>query len=580
MGLSSSLYTGLTGMKSNEFSMDVIGNNIANVNTYGFKSSRASFQNQFLHTFSFGTAPSGTIGGTNPTQVGTGSTVGGVARDWAEGAPETTGRKTDLAIQGQGMFVMKKSDGTEVYSRDGSLQFNAENYLMSADGYFLQGYAVDQNFNIVEGTLDKLRIPLGEITTATATGNAKFSGDLNGNGVSATNRSVNTSQTLYSVPGLGAGNEAAAGTLLTSLYKDDGSGAGVQLFNVDNVISSSAVDKGGAILESEDFLVTATSTLGDLAAWLEDVIGINTDADLPVLAGVDDPGVSIVNGQIKIVGNIGSRNNLTLLDGAITAAQGAGLVAPQTNPFTFINNVSAESDFTAMGESIRTSFRGYDSLGNPLDVNLTMAMQEKDSTGITWRFFIESADDTDADRVLGTGTIKFDNQGNYLEGTNLAVSVDRENLGSSTPQSIVFDFTDLQGYAMNSAMSLLSQDGFQAGTLQDYAIGPDGIITGSFTNGLTRTLGQVVVATFRNYGGLVADSNNAFLTGPNSGDAIVKKPLELGAGAINSTALELSNVDLSREFINLIVTSTGFSASSRVIQTSDQLLSELMAMTR
>ncbi|OPZ95251.1 MAG: Flagellar hook protein FlgE [Planctomycetes bacterium ADurb.Bin412] len=138
----------------------------------------------------------------------------------------------------------------------------------------------------------------------------------------------------------------------------------------------------------------------------------------------------------------------------------------------------------------------------------------------------------------------------------------------------------MDGYAMNSAISLLSQDGFMAGTLQDFSIGSDGIIVGSFDNGLTRQLGQVVLATFRNYEGLVAQADNLYVTGPNSGTPLIKKAMELGAGSITAAALEMSNVDLSREFINLIISSTGFSASSRVIQTSNQLLNELMALTR
>ena len=125
MGLTSSLFAGLSGMKTNEFTMDVIGNNIANVNTHGYKSSRAGFQSQFSNTFSFGSAPSGSMGGTNPLQVGTGTMVGGVLRDFSGGAPEVTGIKTNLAIQGQGLFIVQKADGSQVYTRDGNFQFNS-----------------------------------------------------------------------------------------------------------------------------------------------------------------------------------------------------------------------------------------------------------------------------------------------------------------------------------------------------------------------------------------------------------------------------------------------------------------------
>ena len=178
MGLTSSLFAGLSGMQTNEFRMDIIGDNIANVNTYAFKSSRATFQNQFLNTFSFGTAPTGVSGGTNPLQVGTGSMVGGVDRDFSGGAPETTGRKSDMAILGRGMFILENANGSQVYTRDGSFQFNAQNYLMSSDGNFLMGYGVDQDFNIIEGSLSRLQIPLQDIITAEVTTAASFVGNL------------------------------------------------------------------------------------------------------------------------------------------------------------------------------------------------------------------------------------------------------------------------------------------------------------------------------------------------------------------------------------------------------------------
>jgi len=215
-----------------------------------------------------------------------------------------------------------------------------------------------------------------------------------------------------------------------------------------------------------------------------------------------------------------------------------------------------------------------------MDIDLTFVLLDKNASGTVWRFYAESSDASDVDRVLGSGTVSFDTNGSYLEGTDLVITIDREGTGAGTPQTITLDFSAMKSYKMNSAVSLLSQDGFQAGTLQDFSVGSDGTITGSFTNGLTRTLGQVVLATFRNYEGLVAQTDNLYVTGPNSGDAIVKQPQELGAGSISSAALELSNVDLSREFINLIVSSTGFSASSRVIQTSNQLLTELMMLGR
>ena len=581
MGLTSSLFAGLSGMKTNEFAMDVIGNNIANVNTRSFKSSRSLFQSQFYSTFSFGSAPSGDIGGSNPLQVGTGSTVGSVTRDFSGGAPETTGNKTDMAIQGQGVFIIAKPSGSYAYTRDGSFQFNAENYLLTSDGNFLQGYGTDSEFNIVEGSLTNLRIPIGEITTASTTSYAQFSGDLNAGGEEAALRPVLTSDTSHNFTDGNGGPAADASTSLTDLY--DGA---IDLFTDGNVITLAEANKGGANLPAEEFIVGTTgTTYGHFAAWLEDVLGINTSASLPDLtaSGVDPPGVTIeLDGSIKVVGNLGEKNEIILADGSISASKGSSATLPgNTLPFRFTSNIVTDDDRTALGESIRTSFKAYDSVGNDMDVYVTLTLESKTDDGVTWRYYAESAEDTDFDRVVGTGTIQFDTSGNFLEAIERNITIDHADTGAATPQTVTLDFSRMDGFAMtSSAISLLSQDGFMAGTLQDFSIGSDGIIVGSFDNGLTRNLGQVVMATFRNYGGLVAQSDNLYVSGPNSGDAIIRKPLQLGAGSITSAALELSNVDLSREFINLIISSTGFSASSRVIQTSDQLLNELRMLVR
>ncbi|MEM1072713.1 MAG: flagellar hook-basal body complex protein, partial [Planctomycetota bacterium] len=118
------------------------------------------------------------------------------------------------------------------------------------------------------------------------------------------------------------------------------------------------------------------------------------------------------------------------------------------------------------------------------------------------------------------------------------------------------------------------------GTLSSYSVAPDGIITGTFSNGLLRSLGQVAIADFTVPEGLVEIEQNLYRPGPNSGPAIITEPLELGTGRVVSGALETSNVDLGEEFIELILASTGYSASSRVIRTSDELIQQLLVLGR
>ncbi|HZN67984.1 MAG TPA: flagellar hook-basal body complex protein, partial [Tepidisphaeraceae bacterium] len=160
-------------------------------------------------------------------------------------------------------------------------------------------------------------------------------------------------------------------------------------------------------------------------------------------------------------------------------------------------------------------------------------------------------------------------------------NIDRNNTGATTPLAINLDFSTMTALTSRDSELLMTvQDGSAIGTLNSFNVGDDGTITGSFSNGLTRTLGRVAMATFSNAAGLVDKGGNQFVAGSNSGVPIITSPLTLGAGSIRSGALELSNVDLSEEFINLIISSTGFSAASRVISTSDQLLTELLNSSR
>ena len=129
-------------------------------------------------------------------------------------------------------------------------------------------------------------------------------------------------------------------------------------------------------------------------------------------------------------------------------------------------------------------------------------------------------------------------------------------------------------------MVMNKQDGSPQGSLTSFTVGGDGIITGSFSNGLTRTLGQVALATFNNPDGLVDNGGGLYTSSANSGAAVVGAPTALGAGQLVDGALEQSNVDISQEFVDMIVASTGFSASSRVITTSDDMLTELMDTSR
>jgi flagellar hook protein FlgE len=198
MGMTSALYSALSGLNASQQRLDVAGNNIANVNTVAYKSSRAMFQTQLSRTISGGSAPSDVSGGTNPIQFGLGTQLGAIQKDMNGGSTETTGINTDMAIQGNGFFMLQAPDGSKVYTRDGSFSRNPNGQLVSSDGFFVLGYPVDESFNIQTSAPDRLTIPLGNLTIAEATTEANFDGTLNSGGTIAATPGTSISQALIS----------------------------------------------------------------------------------------------------------------------------------------------------------------------------------------------------------------------------------------------------------------------------------------------------------------------------------------------------------------------------------------------
>ena len=184
----------------------------------------------------------------------------------------------------------------------------------------------------------------------------------------------------------------------------------------------------------------------------------------------------------------------------------------------------------------------------------------------------------------GRGTIVFDDAGNMLSASDTTATVTRTN-GAASPMSFELDFTygaeGLTAYSdSGSSLSVAAQDGSGIGHLVSFSVGVDGLIVGAFTNGLTRQLGQVALARFNNPGGLEDIGGGFYRVGANSGEPMYTTATSLGSGRIIGGALELSNVDLSQEFIDMILASTGYSASSRVISTTDELMDQLLLLGR
>jgi flagellar hook protein FlgE len=208
-------------------------------------------------------------------------------------------------------------------------------------------------------------------------------------------------------------------------------------------------------------------------------------------------------------------------------------------------------------------------------------MESKSATGTTWRFYVETPEVDGPGRAVGTGTVSFDTEGNLSDVSGNQINLDRVGSGAASPLAFTLDFSNLHGLSTRASNVIMAeQDGYPPGTLTAYGVGVDGTINGTFSNGMTRTLGQVAVAVMPNPEGLLADSDNLYALGPNAGEPTVTPPGLFGAGQIMGGALELSNVDLAAEFIGLITSSTAFQASSRVISTSSDMLDQLLLIVR
>ncbi len=186
MGLASALSTALTGLTASETTIDVVGNNLANSNTVGFKASTASFATQFSQTLSLGSQPTAGSGGTNPRQIGLGTMVSDITPNFKQGTLDISSNPMDMAIQGDGFFIVAGAQGEKLYTRNGMFKFNSANELVTITGNRLLGFGIDDQFQIQRTTLEPIVIPLGAAAVAQPTGNVFLEGTLSPTGDLAT----------------------------------------------------------------------------------------------------------------------------------------------------------------------------------------------------------------------------------------------------------------------------------------------------------------------------------------------------------------------------------------------------------
>lgn len=813
MGLASALSTALTGLDAAETNINVIGNNLANSNTVGFKASSAVFATQFLQTNSLGSLPSGDSGGTNPSQIGLGTEVAEITPDFSQGTLQVSGSPSDLAIQGNGFFLVQGNGGETLYTRDGQFQTNSDNQLVTATGNELLGYGVNDDFALNTTQLQPLTIPLGTSAVAQATQNVDFEGDLppsdgvassaqiiqsgilgnnqyaappagttetqavgpdtsgitstitaNGTGplgpgtydyeivytdaegnetdaspfsvtVPAGDNNVNINlnnlptdssgqyvgRNIYRTENLStagpnptyyldqnlstdntttsvtdsvsdatlttgtplntsslSGNysyyvtyvkpgvpESEPSPLVGPLNVTDGritisdlptptgqyAGGQVRIYRntvadpstfyavatvnpggsyVDDVPDSTITNtaspnyeqldfngpaitpntplinvqqfngtsyqnlfqtgvlsftgsKGGSTLSPKTLTITSTTTVQDLVNFMTGATGIQPASSDPANPIPGDPsgtpqgGTVLGDGQIQIVSNNGTDNAVSVPLSAFTLTpSGGGAPATPNLGFTTTQN--------AAGQSASTDFVAYDSLGNPVNVTVTVDLESTTSDTTTYRWFADSPSNDPpgggTNIAVGTGLVTFNSNGDVVSGSNNTVSIEQGGVASGALQ-FNLDFNQLSGLATTApTLSVTNQDGSAPGTLSSYIINTDGTIQGVYSNGVTRTLGQIPLANFTNPAGLAQEGQNTFAGGVNSGLPVIGTAGTQGIGTIVAGSLEESNTDIGQNLIDLILASTAYRGNTQVVTTTNQLYDDLFSLNR
>ena len=460
-----SLYSGVSGMQNHQTRLDVIGNNVSNVNTTGFKRGRVNFQDMISQQLTGAAKPTEEVGGVNPKEVGLGMTVASIDTIFTQGNLQSTGVSTDIAIQGNGFFVLKNGQET-FYTRAGTFGVDSEGTLVNpANGLRVQGWmAQEVNGEMVintAGSTEDLIIPIGQKDSAKATTNVNFACNLNKN-TQILQENASDSDIL----------KATWGTE-TKVYDS---------FGNEHMLSVSFTRVPGTNNQWE----ATVNVDAENAAETMTRVGLGTTD------GVE-------NTFIVTFDNFGRLQSVTDSAGNVTNEDG---------------QVSIQASFNVPG-------------GNP-----------------------------DAD-------------GNPLRQTM--------NINLGTIGSIENTITQ---FAESSSTKAFYQDGYTMGYLDNFKIDASGIITGVYSNGTTRAIGQIAMASFTNQNGLEKAGDNTYVASNNSGLANIGTSGVAGKGSLLAGALEMSNVDLTEQITDMIVTQRGFQANSKTIQTADTLLDTVLSLKR
>lgn len=588
-----SLFSGVAGLKAHQTRMDVIGNNIANINTTGFKTGRVTFQDTLNQTMASASGSSGSLGGTNPKQVGLGVGVASIDTIFTDGNVQATSANTDLCISKAGFFIV--SDGSnQSYTRNGAFQFDANgNYGVTGSGLKVQGWMADSTGKIdPTGSTQDIVVKMGQSMPATATTYVNYGKNLSA-------ASANPTITL-------SDGKTVTYNSLTTTYAKGGTYSGATIKSLDS--ASYTLSNGTTVTDatgnkaSGDFPTTAVPltiasgsagsyTLSDGSTVTGATSGLAVGATYPDTAGVtfstatklsNNAIVTPATGITYASGDSFTAKIKTVNSRTYTLSDGAS-VTDTTTPNT-VSAVGATYSLTITGVAqtdVSSTISAYDSQGVEHKIPVTMTKVADN----TWTVKSSGKTDTGYDVSGLNYKIVFDTAGKYStgstwDGTSYKTGISAASFTTTQAGTVnmAMDFSAITQNSGSTEAQVTDQDGNAAGSLTSVSIDINGYLIGSYDNSKTKKEGQIALAVFNNPAGLTKSGSSLYSESPNSGKVQVTTVGHGGAGTLTPSALEMSNVDLSEEFSNMIVTQRGFQSNSKIITVADEMIQTLVNM--
>lgn len=550
-------FSGVSGLKAQQTSLDVIGNNISNVSTTGYKSQRVSFSDLLSQTISGASSSTATKGGTNAKQIGLGVSVGSIDTLMTVGSTQSTGVATDVSISGDGFFIVSGgSSGEYQFTRAGNFDVDEDGNL-TVGGYKVCGwqeYTIDADGNYVFNS-DKAVEPINlysdsyngnkKILAAEATTAATFAGNLD------PSKSVVEGATLYNIGD--TSNLTFDQTSTITVYDEQGNNYDIAVNWKKCAIDSST--------NQTSWYWEASSTDGMSISPASGYIVLNAD------------------------GTVAENNSTAIGTNTIPAASTIDTTATNTTGYAN-SNIAASTGLTAGAYTITVAAAASGTAGS-YDITLTDAdgttYTVTDSTDGAATFTTASGTVTlSAPTTIAEGSTTFaytaESTNSYTKDTTPTLTLTPTN-GSVAAFDVNMDFSDLLSYTSSTTSKVTgTPNGYESGELQSVSISSDGTIVGTYSNGQSQALAKIALATFTNPEGLEKVGSNLYAVSANSGNYTTVVAGSGGSGSLSAGTLEMSNVDLAEQFSNMMISQRAYQANSKVISTADEMLQSLINM--